>query len=60
MGDDLIDLPVLLQVGMAIAVQDASEYILPYVDWQTRLAGGQELFARSVILYCKHKVKWMS
>jgi 3-deoxy-D-manno-octulosonate 8-phosphate phosphatase (KDO 8-P phosphatase) len=40
-GDDLIDLPVLLQVGMAIAVQDASEYILPYVDWQTRLAGGQ-------------------
>ncbi|SMG66479.1 3-deoxy-D-manno-octulosonate 8-phosphate phosphatase, YrbI family [methanotrophic bacterial endosymbiont of Bathymodiolus sp.] len=40
-GDDLMDLPVLLQVGMAIAVQDASEYILPYVDWQTRLAGGQ-------------------
>lgn len=40
-GDDLIDLPVLIQVGLAIAVQDASEYILPYVDWQTRLAGGQ-------------------
>lgn len=40
-GDDLIDLPVLIQVGLAIAVQDASEYILPYIDWQTRLAGGQ-------------------
>ncbi len=40
-GDDLIDLPVLLQVGLAIAVQDASEYILPYIDWQTRLSGGQ-------------------
>ncbi|MBT3813405.1 MAG: HAD-IIIA family hydrolase [Gammaproteobacteria bacterium] len=40
-GDDLIDLPVLLQVGLAIAVQDASEYILPYIDWQTRLPGGQ-------------------
>ncbi len=40
-GDDLIDLPVLMQVGLAIAVQDASAYILPYVDWQTRLAGGQ-------------------
>jgi len=40
-GDDLIDLPVLMQVGLAIAVQDASEYILPYVDWQTHLAGGQ-------------------
>lgn len=41
MGDDLIDLPVLIQVGLAIAVQDANELILPYVDWQTRLAGGQ-------------------
>ena len=40
-GDDLIDLPVLIQVGLAIAVQDASELILPYVDWQTRLPGGQ-------------------
>lgn len=40
-GDDLIDLPVLIQVGLAIAVQDASESILPYVDWQTRQAGGQ-------------------
>ncbi|GFO71608.1 3-deoxy-D-manno-octulosonate 8-phosphate phosphatase [Bathymodiolus japonicus methanotrophic gill symbiont] len=40
-GDDLIDLPVLIQVGLAIAVQDASELILPYVDWQTCLPGGQ-------------------
>lgn len=40
-GDDLIDLPVLIQVGLAIAVQDASELILPYVDWQTHLTGGQ-------------------
>lgn len=39
-GDDLIDLPVLIQVGLAIAVQDANELILPYVDWQTRLPGG--------------------
>ena len=39
-GDDLIDLPVLLQVGLAIAVQDANAQILPYVDWQTQLPGG--------------------
>ncbi len=39
-GDDLIDLPVLIQVGLAIAVQDANEQILPYVDWQTNLSGG--------------------
>lgn len=40
-GDDLIDLPVFIQVGLAIAVQDANEQVLPYVDWQTRLPGGQ-------------------
>ena len=40
-GDDLVDLPVLNKVGLAIAVQDANEQILPYVDWQTRLPGGQ-------------------
>ncbi len=39
-GDDLIDLPVLIQVGLAIAVQDANEQILPFVDWQTNLPGG--------------------
>lgn len=39
-GDDLIDLPVFIQVGLAIAVQDANEQVLPYVDWQTRLPGG--------------------
>ena len=39
-GDDLIDLPVLLQVGLAVAVQDANTQILPYVDWQTQLPGG--------------------
>lgn len=40
-GDDVIDLPVLTQVGFAVAVQDANIQILPYVDWQTDLFGGQ-------------------
>jgi len=40
-GDDLIDLPVLTRVGLAIAVRDANEQILPYVDWQTHCSGGQ-------------------
>ncbi len=40
-GDDVIDLPVLMQAGLAIAVRDANEQILPYVDWQTQCLGGQ-------------------
>lgn len=40
-GDDLIDLPVLVRAGLAVAVQDANTHILPYVDWQTQHLGGQ-------------------
>lgn len=40
-GDDVIDLPVLTQVGFAIAVANARDDILPYVHWQTRSCGGQ-------------------
>ena len=40
-GDDLIDLPVFTRVGFAIAVKNANEQVLPYVDWQTELSGGQ-------------------
>lgn len=40
-GDDVIDIPVLKEVGLAIAVADANELILPYIHWQTRLPGGR-------------------
>jgi len=31
----------LTRVGLAVAVRDANEQILPYVDWQTHCSGGQ-------------------
>jgi len=40
-GDDLIDLPVFMRVGFAIAVRNANEQVLPYVDWQTEQCGGK-------------------
>ena len=44
---------MLNQVGLAIAVQDANEQILPYVDWQTRLPGGHGA-VREVCDYILH------
>lgn len=41
MGDDIVDLPVLKKAGFAIAVSDASEIILPHVDYVTKKSGGQ-------------------
>ena len=40
MGDDVIDLPVMTQVGMAIAVQDAHAFVKQHADYITENCGG--------------------
>ena len=40
-GDDVVDLPVMKQVGLAIAVADAHPMVLEHADWITRAAGGR-------------------
>ncbi len=40
-GDDVIDLPVMRQVGLAVAVQDAHELVKKYAHWQTPCCGGR-------------------
>lgn len=39
-GDDLVDLPVMKQVGLAIAVQDAHPMVKQHAHWVTEHAGG--------------------
>lgn len=40
-GDDLIDLPVLRRVGLAVAVANAIEGVKKEVDWVTKRRGGE-------------------
>ena len=40
-GDDLIDWPVMEQVGLSVAVADAHPLLLPRADYVTRTAGGR-------------------
>lgn len=40
-GDDLLDLPIMTQVGFAIAVQDANFAVKQYADWCTQTLGGK-------------------
>lgn len=40
-GDDLIDLPVMSRVGLAIAVQDADSFVKRHAHWQTPSCGGR-------------------
>lgn len=39
-GDDVVDLPVMTKVGLAIAVQDAHPFVKQHAHWQTPNRGG--------------------
>jgi 3-deoxy-D-manno-octulosonate 8-phosphate phosphatase (KDO 8-P phosphatase) len=39
-GDDVNDVPVMSQVGLAITVADAHPWAVKYAHWQTQAAGG--------------------
>jgi len=39
-GDDLLDLPIMLRAGLSIAVSDANFAVKEYADWCTETAGG--------------------
>lgn len=39
-GDDIVDLPVMQRVGLAIAVQDAHSLVVKHSDWQASYDGG--------------------
>ena len=40
-GDDVVDLPVMRQVGLAIAVADAHPLVKAHSHWQTQSPGGR-------------------
>jgi 3-deoxy-D-manno-octulosonate 8-phosphate phosphatase (KDO 8-P phosphatase) len=40
-GDDLIDLPVMTRVGLAVAVEDADPFVKRHADWITPSPGGR-------------------
>ncbi len=39
-GDDLPDLPVMSQVGFAVSVANAHDFVKQHSDWQTTACGG--------------------
>lgn len=40
-GDDVVDLPIMRRVGLAITVQDAHRLVTEHAHWQTRARGGR-------------------
>lgn len=40
-GDDVVDIPIMRRVGLAIAVADAHPLVQRHAHWQTRSPGGR-------------------
>ncbi|MES9870806.1 MAG: 3-deoxy-manno-octulosonate-8-phosphatase KdsC [Sedimenticola sp.] len=40
-GDDVVDLPIMTRIGLAIAVQDAHKMVKQHAHWQTEAGGGR-------------------
>ncbi len=40
-GDDVVDLPVMVRVGLAVAVGDAHSHVKRHAHWVTRSHGGR-------------------
>ncbi len=57
-GDDVVDLPVLNQVGFSVAVADASESLKPYVDYIAALNGGRGAVREVTELILKGQGLW--
>jgi len=41
MGDDVVDLPIMLRVGLAVATKDAHSLVSKHAHWQAPHDGGQ-------------------
>ena len=41
MGDDVVDIPAMQRVALALTVQDAHPEVIPAAHWRSRLPGGR-------------------
>jgi len=57
-GDDLVDLPIMRQVGLAVAVQDSWPGLKPKVDYVTRAKGGRGAVREVSELLLKAQNSW--
>ncbi len=59
-GDDIVDLPVLIRVGLAIAVKDAASDLRDKVHYRTREEGGQGAVREVIEIILHAQGRWQS
>jgi 3-deoxy-D-manno-octulosonate 8-phosphate phosphatase (KDO 8-P phosphatase) len=58
MGDDIVDIPVLRQVGFSIGVADAVDEVKKYVDFVTKSKGGHGAVREVCEMILQAQGKW--
>ena len=58
MGDDLLDLPVLVRVGLSAAPADAAEDVRNRVHWVSRYDGGRGAAREMIELILRARGRW--
>jgi 3-deoxy-D-manno-octulosonate 8-phosphate phosphatase (KDO 8-P phosphatase) len=58
MGDDLLDLPVLVRVGLSAAPADAAAEVRARVDWVSSLGGGRGAVRELIELVLRAQQRW--
>jgi 3-deoxy-D-manno-octulosonate 8-phosphate phosphatase (KDO 8-P phosphatase) len=58
MGDDVVDLPVLLRVGLAVAPANGIPEVKAVAHWVTRAEGGRGAVREVVELILKAQGRW--
>jgi len=57
-GDDVIDLPVMRQVGFAATVADAMDDVKPFADLVTKRSGGRGAVREICDFLLKESDRW--
>jgi 3-deoxy-D-manno-octulosonate 8-phosphate phosphatase (KDO 8-P phosphatase) len=60
MGDDILDLPVLLRVGLAAAPSDAAQDVRTRVHWVSQCKGGSGAARELIELILRAQGRWES
>lgn len=58
-GDDVIDLPILHRVGLAVTVKDSWPELLPIVDFVTEKCGGRGAVREIAELLLRAQSRWV-
>jgi 3-deoxy-D-manno-octulosonate 8-phosphate phosphatase (KDO 8-P phosphatase) len=58
MGDDVVDLPILIRAGLAVGVKDGHDLVRRYIHYCTRAPGGMGAVRETVELVLTAQGKW--